>query len=97
MLNNVLKSSLFVAVAWVVVHVPSVAQAAEWGSLKGRFVVDGTPAKPAPLAVGNKDPFCIEKKPANDALVVGKDNALVNAVVYLRLPHGEEGRDPSRL
>ena len=58
--------------------------------LKGRIIVDGTPAKPAPLAVDSKDQFCIDKKPVNDALVLGKDNALVNAVVYLRLPTGKK-------
>jgi hypothetical protein len=90
MLNNVLKLSQLVAVAWMVVHAPSAARAAEWGSLKGRIVVDGTPAKPAPLAVDNKDPFCAMAMPVNDALVLGKDNALVNAVVYLRLPTGKK-------
>jgi len=63
--------------------------AAEWGSLKGRFVVDGTPPKPAPLVV-NKDQYCIDKKPANEAVVVGSNNALVNAVVYLRPALGKK-------
>jgi hypothetical protein len=63
--------------------------AAEWGSLKGRFVVDGTPTKPADL-VANKDQYCIDHKPMNDALVVGKDNSLANAVVYLRAPLGKK-------
>jgi hypothetical protein len=63
--------------------------AAEWGSLKGRILVDGTPAKPAPLTV-SKDQFCIDKKPVNEAIVVGKDNALVNAYVYLRLATGQK-------
>lgn len=65
------------------------AQAAGWGSLKGRIVVDGTPPKPAPLVV-SKDQFCIDKKPVNEAIVVGKDNALVNAVVYLRVATGKK-------
>jgi hypothetical protein len=90
MLNNFLKSSLVVAVAWMVTYVPYSVQAAEWGSLKGRIIVDGTPAKPAPLAVDNKDQFCLDKKPVNETLVLGKDNALVNAVVYLRLPTGQK-------
>jgi hypothetical protein len=59
--------------------------AADWGSLKGRFIVDGKPAAPPALVV-DKDQFCIDKKPVNEALVIGKDNTLANAVVYLRLP-----------
>src|SRR4051794_25281846 len=65
------------------------ASAAEWGSLKGRILVDGTPAKVAPLLV-NKDAYCIQKKPMNEAVVIGKDNALVNAIVYLRAPFGKK-------
>ena len=38
----------------------------------------------------NKDQFCIEHKPANDSLVVGKDNSLVNVVVFLRAPLGKK-------
>jgi hypothetical protein len=62
---------------------PSVA--AGWGSLKGRFVVDGKAPEPPPLAVDNKDPFCLEKKPHNEALVVGEGGGLANAFVYLRV------------
>jgi hypothetical protein len=60
--------------------------AAEWGSLKGRFVVDGKPPEAPPLVVDAKDPFCVKIKPENNALVVGADGGLANVVVYLRLP-----------
>src|SRR5215207_2002349 len=65
------------------------ASAAEWGSLKGRFLIDGTAQKPAALVV-NKDQFCIDKKPSNDSLVIGKDNSLVNVVVFLRPQLGKK-------
>ena len=57
------------------------SQAAEWGSLKGRFVVDGTPPELKPLVVDAKDPFSVEQKPHNESVVIGNDNALVNVVV----------------
>jgi plastocyanin len=60
-------------------------QAAEWGSLKGRIVVDGTPPVVEPLKGNDKDAYCMGKMPANKTIVIGKDNALVNAFVYLRL------------
>jgi len=66
------------------------SSAAEWGTLKGRFVVDGAPAKLQPLVI-NKDPeYCGQHNPVNETIVVGKNNALVNAVVYLRAPLGKK-------
>lgn len=56
---------------------------AEWGSLKGRLVVDGQPPALPPLSV-TKDQFCIEDaKPHNETVVVGKEGGLANAVVYI--------------
>jgi plastocyanin len=65
--------------------IASSACAAEWGSLKGRFVVDGTPPKPKPLVV-TKDQYCIDKKPVNETIVVGDSGGLANVVVFLRVP-----------
>jgi hypothetical protein len=59
--------------------------AAEWGSVKGRFVVDGKPPELTPLVV-TKDQHCIDSKPVNEAAVVGEDGSLANAVVFLRPP-----------
>jgi hypothetical protein len=83
-----LKSLVVVAGAMAVVYAAP-AIGAEWGSLKGRILVDGTPPKPAPLDA-SKDPFCSEKKPVNQSLVVGKNNGLANAVVYLRVAPGKK-------
>jgi hypothetical protein len=76
-----------VAAALIGVCVSVSSSAAEWGSIKGRILIDGMPKKPAPLVVA-KDQFCINARPENDALVIGKENALVNAVVYLRVGTG---------
>lgn len=62
------------------------ANAAEWGSLKGRFLVDGKPAELKPLLVDSKDPFCAKQTPANESIVLGKNNELANVVAYLYLP-----------
>jgi hypothetical protein len=89
MLKSIWKLSVVMAVACLATQVSTFAQAAEWGSLKGRIIVDGTPAKPAPLVV-DKDQFCIDKMPTNQAIVIGKDNSLVDAVVYLRVATGQK-------
>jgi hypothetical protein len=90
MIRHQLKFVLSTASVLVaVVLVAKTCSAAEWGSIKGRFIVDGTPPTPAPLVV-TKDEYCIEKKPVNKSLVIGKENALANAVVYLRPGRGEK-------
>jgi hypothetical protein len=86
-MRNTLSARIAALVALLVIG--SAASAAEWGSLKGRFLIDGTAQKPAELVV-NKDQYCIDHKPSNDALVVGKDNSLVNVVVFLRPPLGKK-------
>jgi hypothetical protein len=69
--------------------VATAAGAAEWGSLKGRVVVVGTPPKPSPLSAAG-DQFCIGQKPMDESIVVSeKDGALANVVVYLRLARRE--------
>jgi hypothetical protein len=89
MLKSTMKASVVVAFAWLALHVACAAQAAEWGSIKGRILIDGKPAALAPINAGT-DPFCAMKKPVSETIVVGKDNALVNAVVYLRLATGKK-------
>ncbi len=63
------------------------ATAADWGSIKGRFVADGPPPQLTPLVI-DKDEFCKEKMPKNGRVLIGKDNALANAVVYLFVRRG---------
>jgi hypothetical protein len=64
--------------------------AAEWGSLKGRFVVDGEAAKPTPIAITKDPEYCGQHKLMTESVVVGKDNTLANAVVFLRAPLGKK-------
>ncbi len=57
--------------------------AADWGSLKGKFVVDGSVGEPAAINV-NKDPeTCGKHNLVDQTVVVGEGNGLVNAVVFI--------------
>lgn len=57
--------------------------AAEWGSLKGKFVVDGTVGEPLALNA-NKDTETCGKHPlVDETVVVGEGNTLANAVVFI--------------
>jgi hypothetical protein len=87
MLPKLFKFMVVFTSAIVAATFASAVDAQQWGSIKGRILVEGVPKKPAPLVV-NKDAFCIAAKPQNDSLVIGKENALVNAVVYLRVGTG---------
>jgi hypothetical protein len=70
--------------AVIVLSFTTNASPAEWGAIKGRFVVEGAPPKLMPLVVA-KDQFCIDKNPANESVIVGDDGSLANVVVYIRL------------
>jgi hypothetical protein len=67
---------------------PGAASAADWGTIKGHFVVDGTPAARPALVLGS-DAFCIGQKPVDKTVVVGEKGALANAVVYLYVARGQ--------
>jgi hypothetical protein len=62
----------------------NVAPAAEWGSLKGKFVVDGTVPQPKPVVITKDQDFCGKHNLVEETVVVGKSGELKNAVVYLR-------------
>lgn len=59
------------------------AAAADWGTLKGRFVFDGPPPAGATLDV-NKDLECCKVKHKDESLVVSPDGGIANVVVYLK-------------
>ncbi|MCH2114991.1 MAG: hypothetical protein MK171_08790 [Pirellulales bacterium] len=79
---------------WMAVLVTSVmplcAGAAEWGSLKGQLVFDGTP--PESKSIQNIAPdteFCSKNELVDETLVVGEERGLANAFVYLYLKKGK--------
>lgn len=83
-MNRAMNTFMTFTAAVMTLSLVAAAPAAEWGALKGRFVVDGAPSTPNPLVV-TKDQYCINKKPINETLLVGDDGSLSNALVYLRL------------
>jgi hypothetical protein len=84
-LNNLMALTVVVAVLMPM----GGASAADWGSIKGRFVVEGAVPKPAPLVV-TKDQFCIDKNLVSESIVVGEKGGLANALVSLRLARREK-------
>ena len=59
------------------------AEAAEWGTLKGRFVVEGSVPPAAALKI-DKDESACSKGQLDRSLVVGPQGELADAVVWVR-------------
>jgi hypothetical protein len=79
MIQSMLRiaGSFFVLVASV-----AVAQA-QWGTLKGKFVYDGTPPESKPLNVA-KEPMCMKNPPMDEKLTVAKDGGIRDIIVFVR-------------
>lgn len=76
----VVKSATALTLALLV---SGAARAAEWGTLTGRFVLDG--AAPTPVKIkADKDPeVCAKHDLVEENVVVGKDGGVQNVVIYL--------------
>jgi hypothetical protein len=62
----------------------SQTRGAEWGSLTGRFVIDGAAPKAIPLDA-NKDPeVCKKEKLVDEGVLVSADGGIANAVIMLK-------------
>lgn len=78
-----LRSKLqIVAIAVLAIGYSSMASAADWGNLKGRFVLDGK-APPEEKVDTSKEPLCSKHPVINEALVVGKDGGIKDVVIYV--------------
>ncbi|MBL8830437.1 MAG: hypothetical protein JNM18_25915 [Planctomycetaceae bacterium] len=55
-----------------------------WGTLKGRFVLDGAPGTPAKLDINKDIEVCGKHAIVDESLVVGPNNGLANVAVFLR-------------
>src|SRR5215471_12605680 len=61
------------------------AKATGWGSVKGRFVYEGTAPMPAKLSITKNEDVCGKPPPLIDeSLLVSKDGGLKNVVLFLR-------------
>lgn len=81
----------FVLYFVVAAHSPLIASAADWGNLKGQFVLDGNVPE-RPLLTINKDvEFCGKHEPRLEKLVVdSQDRGIANIVVWLDVKSGEK-------
>lgn len=87
---NMMTKMCWLAALMAIVVTPALASAAGWGTIKGKFVVDGAPPEAKPVDA-SKDAFCANHDPAPiDNSVVVTDGNLANAVVFLRVGRGNK-------
>ncbi|MFO0818135.1 MAG: hypothetical protein U1A77_09360 [Pirellulales bacterium] len=70
-------------------------EAADWGDLRGQFILEGKAPTPAKLMV-NKDLECCGKyldEIVDESITTGPGGGLANVFVYLRLPPGKKKID----
>ncbi len=68
----------------VVVLSGSSALAAGWGTITGRFVLDGATPAPVKINVNKDEEVCGKHNLVDEGLVVGKDGAIEGVAIYLR-------------
>ena len=71
------------ALAALITSLPAGASA-EWGTLKGKFVLGGDPAAPAALTVDKDVEVCGKHKLVAEEFVVGEGKGVANVVVFVR-------------
>lgn len=75
---------LCVAALVISLSFAAIANAADWGNLKGQFVYDGEPPKPKPLTGLEKEPACTKHNLVDESLVVNaKNKGLANVIVFV--------------
>ena len=82
--NRNLNPALSLFVCLFVFALASQAPAAEWASLKGRFVFDGTPPVPVEITADKDVEVCGKHKLVNEELVVSDDKGIANVVLFVR-------------
>lgn len=65
------------------------ARAAGWGTIKGKFVVDGAAPKPGPIDA-SKEAYCVQHQPIDQSIVVDESGNLANVIVFLRPGRNEK-------
>ncbi|MEX0936712.1 MAG: hypothetical protein WDZ59_02550 [Pirellulales bacterium] len=66
------------------------ASAAEWGTIKGRFVYDGPPPTPEKIEVTKDVEVCSLHPLIDESLLVSEEGGLANVAVFIRVPRGEK-------
>lgn len=81
--------ALLSAVAVVYSAMCPLATAADWGSLKGRFVLDGDAPAVKALNVNKDVEFCSQHDPKDETLQIAEDGSIQGVILFLRVGRGK--------
>jgi plastocyanin len=84
MLTRLVPSTFVLSAAMALVLGVPVVASAEWGSLKGRFVLNGDLPAAAALTVDKDVEVCGKHKLVSEEVVVGDTKGVANVVVFVR-------------
>lgn len=70
------------------------ASAADWATLTGRFVYDGTPPKMGEITPTKDQEFCGKHKIPDEGLLVDKSGAIADAVIMLKTKLSDKDVNP---
>ena len=82
-----MRSNLFAILLALATATTAVGE--DWGSLKGRFVFDGTPDEPAKINVNKDVEFCSKHDLSDETVDIGENYGLMNVFVYLYVKKGK--------
>lgn len=73
----------------LILVVTPLTSAAEWGTLKGRFVLDGQPPERPKLVINKDVEYCSKYQPRSEKLIVHpSDRGIANVVIWLDIKPG---------
>jgi plastocyanin len=84
MLTRLVPSTFVLSAAMAIVLGVPVVASAEWGTLKGRFVLSGELPAAAALTVDKDVEVCGKHKLVSEEVVVGDNKGVANVVVFVR-------------
>jgi hypothetical protein len=85
MSDTSIRRCAWIAAALVTLAAGVAADAAEWGSIKGKFMFKGEVTN-EPLVITKDEAYCGPKMPKDETVMVGEGGALQNVFVYLYVP-----------
>ena len=78
------QAVVFTAVVVLTLSGPQFVCAAEWATLKGRFVIDGDAPAAAKITADKDVEVCGKHNLVNEEVVVSEGNGLANVVIFVR-------------
>ncbi len=83
-MTRLFRNSSVLLLSLAAVAVGSASRADDWGSLKGRFLYDGTAPAASPLTIDKDQAICGDKGLVNEELVVDSKGNIANVMLWVK-------------